>query len=170
MENHYHTFNPDNHLQPEFDKITFNKLKGWELGWELLSAIDILEPGQDETELTKRFSPGQKCLYFFWYLDAQVTNGGFIQFYANGYHKYLAAILSGIDLINDQKLASLLKKADAEYLQNQRLFSNCDISEIYKKLPAYYRLDQLYNELHDNTMDLIEQYAKQNPEQFVRLI
>jgi hypothetical protein len=93
----YNVFEKENHLQPIFEKERFDNLHGWEFGWEILSFINIAKSDDNERELSKRFSPGQKALYFFWYLDAQVTNGGFIQFYTNGYRNYLPTIIEGLN-------------------------------------------------------------------------
>jgi hypothetical protein len=71
----YNSFDKDNHLQPVFDKAKFDTLHGWDFGWEILEPINIAKGDEDEFQLSKRFSPGQKALYFIWYLDAQVTNG-----------------------------------------------------------------------------------------------
>ncbi|RZK02935.1 MAG: hypothetical protein EOO46_18225 [Flavobacterium sp.] len=77
----YNEFDSANHLKPDFDRKQFQELNGSDLGWELLEPINIAADDQDsEIELSKRLSPGQKALYFIWYLDGQVTNGGFIQF------------------------------------------------------------------------------------------
>jgi len=37
-------------------------------------------------------------------LDAQVTNGGFLQFYSNGYRNYVPTINAGLKLIGDNKI------------------------------------------------------------------
>jgi hypothetical protein len=119
---HYNTFERENHLRPDFNKSLFNKLHSWDFGWEILEPINIACNREDDKLLSKRFSPGQKALYFFWYLDAQVTNGGFIQFYWNGYREYLAPIINGLKLIGDKVLQDLLEKADKQYLANKDKF------------------------------------------------
>src|ERR1700679_2039140 len=113
---YYNIFDKKHHLQPVFDKAAFNTLRGWDFGWAVLKTINIAGNRADNAEFSKRFSPGQKALYFFWYLDAQVTNGGFIQFFWNGYREYLPPIIDGLKLINDTALLNLIYKADEEYL------------------------------------------------------
>ena len=76
----YNTYDKLNHLQPFFDRAKFDTLHRWEFGWAILEPINIAKNDEDEKILATKFSPGQKALYFIWYLDAEVTNGGFIQF------------------------------------------------------------------------------------------
>lgn len=169
----YNTFNKDNHLQPSFDKSKFDSLHGWEFGWEILAPINIAKGHEDEIQLSKRFSPGQKALYFFWYLDAQVTNGGFIQFYWNGYRKYLPPILEGLQLIGDTFMFELVTNADKEYEANKEKFEseqeNSDWEPLYDNLKKLQEYDSIYYKAHDKTMELIEKYARQHPNDFVKL-
>jgi hypothetical protein len=79
----YDIFEKENHLKPDFDKSEFEELDSWDFGWAILQPINLAADKESEKALSKRFSPGQKALYFFWYLDEEVTNGGFIQFYWN---------------------------------------------------------------------------------------
>src|ERR1700693_4439336 len=97
----YNIFDKENHLKPDFDKALFDSLHSWDFGWAILEPIDIASGDEHIKLLSRRFSSGQKMIYFFWFLDAQVTDGGFIQFYFNGYHKYLLPIIDGLKLIND---------------------------------------------------------------------
>ena len=118
----YNIFEKANHLQSVLSKSEFANLHGWDFGWAVLKGINIASDERAEKELSKRLSPGQKALYFFWYLDAQVTNGGFIQFYWNGYRMYLPAIIKGLKLIEDNELLNLIELVDKEYLVNKEKF------------------------------------------------
>jgi hypothetical protein len=174
MEN-YSSFYKSDHLQPSFSKRKFQDLHDWDFGWEILEPINIATDNEDsEIELSKRLSPGQKALYFFWYLDAQVTNGGFIQFYWNGYRKYLAPILQGLQLVGDQEMLQLVKKADDEYLVHQTRFGKQqelnDWEPLYEELTKFDGYDSTYYEIHDRTMALIEKYARSYPAEFVKLV
>ena len=171
----YNKFDSNNHLKPDFSKKTFQELKGSDLGWELLEPINIATDDEEsEVELSMRLSPGQKALYFIWYLDGQVTNGGFIQFYWNGYRKYLEPILEGLKLIGDNEMFELVEKADKEFLANQDKFSEYQKQDDYEtlcdKLAQFDELDESYYELNDETMSLIEKYARRNPDEFVNLV
>lgn len=168
----YNIFDKDNHLQPDFDKVEFDTLHGWDFGWVMLEPINIAQSTDEDKELSKRFSPGQKALYFFWYLDGAVTNGGFIQFFWNGYRMYLPAIQEGLRLIGDYELLELVNKADKEYLLNQNRFieqqAKDDWKPLYNVLTRFDDYDQEYYRIHNNTMELIEKYARLNSDEFVR--
>jgi hypothetical protein len=170
----FNTFDKSNHLQPTFDKAKFDTLHSWDFGWAVLEPINIAKTKDDDKELSKRFSPGQKALYFFWYLDAEVTNGGFIQFYWNGYRNYLPAIREGLNLIEDKELIELIEKADKEYLTNKDLFisqrEKDDWEPLYNNLKIFGEYDSIYYKIHDRTMDLLEKYARLHPNEFVKLI
>jgi len=169
----FSVFNKSNHLKPEFDKLKFDSLHDWELGWEILKPIDKAKSDEHEKELSKQFSPGQKALYFFWYLDAQVTNGGFIQFYWNGYRRYLPTILKGLELLEDKDLIGLITKVDKEYLSNLKTFEKHrelnDWEPLYKNLTEFEKYDSIYYSIHDNTMKKIEKYIRLHPDDFVTL-
>jgi hypothetical protein len=167
-------FIPETHLQPPFEKLQFDTLHSWDFGWAILKPINIAKPGDEEIALSKRLSSGQKALYFFWYLDADVTNGGFIQFFANGKAKYIPAIKKGLEIIGDKAMLDLLIKAEQEYMANQAVFNHVhtreQFSALYKKLKGFEPLDNTFYKLHDATMDRIEAYARQHPEEFVNFI
>jgi len=170
----YNIFDKENHLQPNFDKNKFDTLHGWEFGWEILEPINIADSSSEDQELSKRFSPGQKALYFFWYLDGEVTNGGFIQFYWNGYRHYLPTIMEGLKLIGDEELITLIDKADKEYLDNKGQFdlqkAKGNWEPLYTNLTNFETYDNEFYKIHNNTMALIEKYARSHLEEFVKLI
>lgn len=168
----YNAFDTANHLQPLFDKLQFDTLHDWEFGWAILEPINIAKSNEDEIRLSKRFSAGQKALYFFWYLDAQVTNGGFIQFYWNGHRQYLPPIMRGLQLIGDTSMINLVSNADKEYITNKNKFDlekqKDDWNSLYDNLKNFERYDSLYNVIHNNTIKLIEAYARRNANEFVK--
>ena len=162
-----------NHLQPLFDKVKFDTLHGFDFGWAILEPINLAQSRDDDKELSKRFSPGQKALYFIWYLDEQVRNGGFPQFYLNGYREYIPAIKDGLKLIGDTAMYTLVIDADNEYLTHQREVDSYKhknnwqpLYEIPYKFDTY---DKIYYSLNENMMKLVEKYARQHPQEFAKL-
>ena len=169
-KNQYNVFDEENHIQPDFDKAKFKTLHGQDLGWAMLEPINLAKSHYHEIELSKRFSPGQKALYFFWYLDAQVKNGGFIQFYWNGYRKYLPAIKEGLELVGDSQVLEIVDSADIEYLGNKDKFliqkEKDDWKPLYKSLTKFDELDQIFYRLRNAqkityafSLDLLHQYC-----------
>lgn len=173
MATAYNVFEKENHLKPDFDKSEFDTLDSWDFGWAILEPINIAPDKESEIELAKRLSPGQKALYFFWYLDGEVTNGGFIQFYWNGIRHYLPAILEGLKLIGDKEMVALVEKADKVYLKDQAKFdvedSQKNFERLYNEVTDFEELDLKYFDIHDNSMELLEKYIRGNVEDFVVL-
>lgn len=165
-------FDRANHLQPLFSRKQFDSLHGFELGWALLEPINLAKSREDEVELSKRFSPGQKALYFIWYLDAQVTNGGFVQFYLNGYREYILPIRNGLKLIGDTAVLALVDSADNEYINNQEVVDSYTEKKswqpLYDKPFKFSIYDSIYYKSNKNMMQLIEKYARKKPEDFVK--
>jgi len=169
--NQWNKFDKTRHLKTRIPLYEFSKLSSWDLGWSLLEQINIAENDQHEIELSECFSPGQKALYFFWYLDAQVTNGGFVQFYCNGYDKYLPAIIRGLSLVNDILLIKLITEVDKYYFENQTEFiggqSKNNFEGIYSKLSKFDDFDNEYFEIRENSMKIIEKHARVIPAEFI---
>jgi antitoxin component YwqK of YwqJK toxin-antitoxin module len=164
-------YDPENQLRPKIAKADFFRTTGFDFGWLLLEPIAIVDSRSEEPELSKRFSQGQKALYFWWYLDAQVTNGGFVQFYYNDYEIYVPAIIKRLEAIGDQEMADLVKSAHKIYLSNKKIMDRAkqkDLfgSDLYERLEELSELDEEYYDIHENTMAILEKYARQNPNEF----
>jgi len=172
-KNYFTYFNPSEQLRPRLSKNKFNELKDWDLAWEILEPINIATTRRSEIGLSKKLSPGQKTLYFFWYLDAEVENGGFIQFYNNGVDHYLPSIIEGLNLLKDKKMLNLITKAEELFQKNEALFKKATtieaFSELYDKVKDFSKLDDKYAELRENTMVLLEKYIRENPKEFIIL-
>ena len=170
----YNSFDKENHLQPVFDKLRFDTLHGWDLGWALLQPINKA-PDQAEGEISfsRRLSPGQKALYFYWYLNDEVTNGGFIQFYWNGYRKYLPPIRDGLKLVGDTSMVKLVEEADKEFLSNKEKFDlqreKDDWGPLYEHLKKFDDFDSIFYRIQNKPMELLEVYMRKHPEEFVKL-
>ncbi|WP_178988265.1 DMP19 family protein [Winogradskyella schleiferi] len=165
----YWEFNENNHFRPQLNKGDFYKLSGYDFGWFVLEPLsNFVEDKEHEIEKTKSFSYGQKALYYWWYLDAQVTNGGFVQFYYNGYESYVPTIIKGMEYIGDKKMADLVKRADKIYQKNKKLVDKAQESDlfgsdIYDRLDELSFLDDEYYDINEKTMLLLENYIRKNP-------
>ena len=159
-------------LIPIIEKTRFDTLHDWDLGEALLEPIQTSKSEEDEIQLLKKLSPGQKALYYFWDLNAEVTNGGFIQYYWNGYGKYIPALKEGLTLIGDSTILDLVKKADSNYQANRIQFvvqkNKDDWEPLYEKLKVFDTLDNLYYQNQQNAMVLFERYIRKNPKQFLQ--
>ena len=166
-------FENENHFIPSIEKSKFDNFHRWELGWAILEPINIASTKREEKVLIKQLSAGQKALYFFWYLDSQVRNGGFIQFYWNEYNKYLQSIRDGLILLKDIKMLELVGRADKEYIKHRKYFlemkEKSNSESLYDNLSGFDELDETYYSIHHHTMDLFENYIRDNPDAFVKL-
>ncbi len=165
----YWKFDKSEHFRPKLNKGEFYILSGFDFGWFVLEPISkFVNDKEHEIERGKSLSYGQKALYYWWYLDAQVTNGGFVQFYYNGYAKYVPTIIKGLEHIGDVEMANLVKKADKIYQKNKKLMdkaqeSDLFDSELYDRLDEISLLDDNYYKMNEKTMSLIENYIRKNP-------
>lgn len=168
--NYWDIEDPSNQLKPKLNKVQFDTLNGWDFGWFLLEPLNIAKDVDDEVELAKRLSKGQKALYFFWFLDAEVTNGGFIQFYWNGKDMYLPPIIDGLKLLGDTEMLKLIENAENEFIVNLDKFveqkDKGDWEPLYANLKNFDAYDSTYYEIHGKTIVLIEKYAREHPDEF----
>ncbi|MGV3460518.1 MAG: DMP19 family protein [Flavobacterium sp.] len=165
----YSAFDPASHYRPKLSKGDFYRLSGFDFGWFVLEPLsDYVGTQDNEAELAAHLSPAQKALYFWWYLDAQVTNGGFIQFFFNGYGKYVPAIIAGLQLVGDDAMAERVEKAGAIYRKNIKLFENAwndeleGLSALYDnaKVEKLNEFDDEYYDMNTATMAAIEKYIR----------
>lgn len=172
-KNYFKYYNSEDQLRPGFSRKKFKELKDWDFVWEILEPINIATTQRSEIGLSKKLSKGQKTLYFFWYLDAEVDNGGFIQFYHNQTDHYLPSIIEGLEFLGDTKMLNLINKAEELYQQKKSLFQKATtmeaFSKLYEKIPEFSEFDEKYAKLHDKTISLIEKYIRENPKEFVTL-
>ncbi|RZJ43898.1 MAG: DUF4375 domain-containing protein, partial [Chryseobacterium sp.] len=165
----YWEFDQSKHFRPKLNKGDFFKLTGFDFGWFVLEPISKFVKDRDhEIEKGKSLSYGQKALYYWWYIDAQVTNGGFVQFYYNGYGSYVATIIKSLEYIGDKKMAELIQRAENIYQKNKKLMDKArekDLfgSDLYEKLEEMSALDDEYYKLNDKTITKIEKYIRNNP-------
>ncbi|WP_405397837.1 DUF4375 domain-containing protein [Maribacter sp. Asnod2-G09] len=165
----YWAFNEKDHFKPKLNKGDYYKLSGFDFGWFVLEPLsNFVQDKEHEIERGKSLSYGQKALYYWWYLDAQVTNGGFVQFYYNGYGDYMPTIIKGLEYIGDVDMAELVRKADNIYQKNKKLMNKAQQSDLfgsdlYERLDELSLLDDKYYEMNTNTMSLIEDYIRKHP-------
>ena len=166
----YWEFDQSKHYRPKLNKADFYRLTDFDFGWFVLEPLSEYI-GNRESELTKgkNLSYGQKALYYWWYVDAQVTNGGFIQFYYNGYERYIPTIIKGLKHIGDDKMAELLNRSYELYLKENKKIKDARrggleaFSNLYKEIKDLDELDNEYFALNEQTMKIIENYIRNNP-------
>lgn len=169
----YWEFDKSNHFKPKVNTEDFLKLTDYDFGWLILEPISTFIQNE-KGELTKgnTLSYGQKALYYWWYVDAQVTNGGFTQFYYNGYGKYVPTIIKSLKYIGDQKMAELVNRSYELYLKENKKIKDARkdgleaFSNLYKEIKDFDGLDDEYLNLNEQTIKNIEKYIRKNPSEF----
>lgn len=166
----YWNFDESKHFKPNLDKGEFFKLSGFDFGWYVLESIsEYIKDEKGELKKGNTLSYGQKALYYWWYVDAQVTNGGFTQFYYNGYGKYVPTIIKGLKHIGDNKMAGLVNRSYDIYLKENKKIKDArkgglqEFSNLYKEIEDFDELDDEYYDLNGKTMKIIENYIRKNP-------
>jgi antitoxin component YwqK of YwqJK toxin-antitoxin module len=165
----YWDFDKQTHFRPKLNKGDFFKLTGFDFVWFVFEPISKFIKDKDhEVEKGKSLSYGQKALYYWWFIDGEVTNGGFEQFYYNGYGSYVPTIIKSLEYIGDKKMAELIQRAENIYQKNKKLIDKArekDLfgSDLYERLEEMSALDEEYYNLNSTTMTKIEKYIKKNP-------
>jgi len=132
--------------------------------------------GEKPDDLFNRLPKGFELVsYTLNVLNAQISNGGFNQFFYNGYGEDIPKLLEYLSEIKAHKHLDILEKAIAIYnaekqnLELQNLYS----SKTLETFSASYKLtnlndldDEWYN-IEQELFDSIVRYIRENPELFV---
>jgi len=121
------------------------------------------------------FSKSLQTIYVIWWLEAEVNNGGFNQYYANSSGQYATMVPDALMLIGAKKFAELVSKANFIYeTENERITRYQDgtvegFSKSYKENPLsdcddvffeLYKTEKLYNLqiefIRKNKLDFID--------------
>lgn len=165
----YWKFDESKHHRPTLNTRDFFKLSGFDFCWFILSSIS-----HENVELTKGniLSFGQKALFYWSFVEIQVPNGGFTQFYYNDYGKYVPTIVKGLQYIKDSNMSDLISRSYELYLKEQNILNDAKqggmqaFSDLYKELKDFDELDSEYYKLSEVTMKMLENYARKNPNEF----
>jgi len=167
--NAYWKFDESKHYKPSLNTTEFFKLSGFDFCWFILGSIS-----HEDVETTKSdiLSFGQKALYYWSFLEIQVPNGGFTQFYYNDYGRYVPTILKGLQYIKDFKMSDLVSRSYDLYLKEQNKVNSAKqrgmqaFSDLYKELKDFDELDNEYYNINEITMKMLENFARRNPSEF----
>jgi Domain of unknown function (DUF4375) len=169
---YFQDFTEAKHFRGKVKWDTIKDLTGSDFLWEILEPISLMiKDTKHEEARAKRLSPNQKALHFFWYLDGQVTNGGFIQFYWNGYELYLPSIKKGLELMGCNDLLEKLVASELEYDKHITEFEKWrakgDWEWLYDNLKEFDKLDDWYYSKNEDMYATIEHFVKQHIDDFI---
>ena len=130
---------------------------------------------EKEFQNFRKLTKGQQAMFSVWWVEAEVNNGGFNQFYFNSSGQYAKMAVEGFELFGATKFADLMRRANNIYIENKdnlERFNDGTIesfSESYQDNPLNVLDDEFY-ELH-NTESLNElriKYIRENIAEFTQ--
>ena len=147
----------------DFPKMTLGDyftLEGDDFLYRLIDGLPHYYSDQQFQELLQKLRPELKELYFFSFLTWSVSNGGFSEFYENGYQYMFPEIRKFYNRIGEEKGFELLENAEA-------WSKNRPKEEVWFD----FRLDALDQEFNTNKAALdsrVEAYVRANSHLYVR--
>ncbi len=165
----YWKFDESEHHKPILDTTDFFKLSGFNFCWFILDSISHEAVEKTNGQI---LSFGQKAVYYWSFLEIQVPNGGFTQFYYNDYGKYVPTIVKGMQYIKDSNMSDLVSRSYELYLKEQDKLDDAKqggmqaFSDLYKEIKDFDELDSEYYKLNEITMKMLENYTRKNPSEF----
>jgi hypothetical protein len=137
----------------------------------IMDNIDTnFENGEPYTlEKISKLTKGQQAVFSTWWIEAEVNNGGFNQFYFNSSGQFAEMAKIGFKTIGAEKFSDLTKRANKIYIENKQRLEEFDdgtmesFSESYKDNPLN-DLDTEFYELYksENIGDLRIKYIREN--------
>lgn len=132
---------------------------------------------ETENELSKvqNLTKGQQAIFSVWWVEAEVNNGGFNQFYFNSSGQYAKMAVDGFQLFGASKFADLMKRANDVYEENRERLEEFDdgsiesFSESYEDNPLN-ALDQEFYDLYKSEPlnELRIAYIRKHPNEFTQ--
>lgn len=163
---------------PDFiDKEIIEKTADQDLIWLILGFIS--KEFKDTKSWSKLFNSLPKgfelvsCTLSI--LDAQVGNGGFNQFFYNGYKESTPKLIKFLSTLGAVKHLDILNKAiilhdqEKTNLESQKLYSDKSLETFFAsyKLTHLNNLDDEWYSIEKELIGLIIKYIRENPEQFI---
>ena len=141
----------------------------------IMDNIDTyFENGEHYTlDKISKLTKGQQAVFSTWWLEAEVNNGGFNQFYFNSSGQYAEMAEIGFKTIRAEKFSGLTLRANNIFTENKERLEEFDdgtmesFSESYKDNPLN-DLDTEFYKLYDseNISELRIKYIRENNKEF----
>ncbi|MCB9334947.1 MAG: DMP19 family protein [Flavobacteriales bacterium] len=172
LEKEFDTFFEEFNNRPIYKNLTQEII-------DTISDDNLIQTVYDNIELIgdeKKLSNGQKAIYSIWWVEAEVNNGGFNQFYFNSSSKYSQMAYDGFKLIGAVKFAELMNTANNLYEENKEELAKYDdgtlqgFSDSYDDNPLN-ELDTKFYKLYDeeDLYALQIKYIRSNVNEFISL-
>ncbi|MFI1770245.1 DMP19 family protein [Thalassobellus citreus] len=133
------------------------------------------EKGEQYTlDKISKLTKGQQAIFSTWWLEAEVNNGGFNQFYFNSSGQFAEMAEIGFKTIGAEKFSDLTKRANKIYIENKERLEKFDdgtiesFSESYNENPLNDMDTEFYRFYEsENIGDLRIKYIKENKNEFI---
>ena len=145
--------------------------------WELFQVVfdNICDSITDDSiEVLSRMTKGQQAIYSIWWIEAEVYNGGFNQYFFNPSCRFSEMAIEGFKHVNAPKYEKLMRQANDIYLKNKKNLAGYDngtaefFSQSYEERifeecdTEFYKLDT------ENPMRLYcVKYIRENVQEFL---
>lgn len=164
--------------RPIYDKLTKEIIDSVDDNNLVLVVYDnictFMKPDlHDEYEVVIKLSPGQQAIYSTWWVEAEVNNGGFNQFYFNSSGRFADMAAKGFRLIGAEQHAKLMDEANKIYNENKEKLETYDdgtlesFSESYNDNPLN-DLDNKFYNLEEDFNELRVRYIRSNYQEFTQ--
>ncbi len=153
-------------LRAEMSKIDFETLKSAELEMKLIGPIysKIFDLDEDASQVIPELSKGQRTLYYFRKMDEAITEGGIENFYASTLPENMAEIKNSFVHLQNEKLSHFFTVVAKNYGESKsiKVNGNADLAPYFEKFDQEYSQNQAMFYKH------LEEYIKNNPQEFVK--
>ena len=129
----------------------------------------VFDENNDESIHLNRLSSEAKIVYFSWWCDAEIHNGGFDQFFFNSSGDYTQETMDALNIIGASISLSLFEKAiswfpnsrpDPDREKRWKQMEPFGESVAYEKLLN--ELDAKFYKYEDNISNLVNEYISKN--------
>ena len=122
-----------------------------------------------EFEIVTALSPGVRMVYATWFLEAEVANAGFLQYFFNSTGRFASEALEGYRLIGALQHADTVERAiktfDQEKVTLKTVWEKSGLEESYR-LSAMPGLDDIFMGLTEDVDALRNRYIREHLDAF----
>lgn len=155
------------------DKTQFDTLRGEDFVWMVFMPINDrlgYMPFEQRSVFVSNLSEKQRAFFYVVELERAVYGGGlgFVNYYYN-YSSYYQETIKGLHLIKDTAMLKVLEGANRQFLRNGKAFDDINESGAWKYNERLFRrYDRAFLDKHKETINLLEEFVRDNAIDFVR--